>query len=64
MNKRYDTNQAAEYLGVKPKTLWEWRNRNLVALPYYRIGKRRFFYLQSDLDIYLAGCRIESGEML
>lgn len=62
MNIRYNTNEAAAYLGVKPKTLWEWRNRGQIPLPYYRIGKRRFIYLQSDLDSYLAQCRIGIGE--
>ncbi len=59
MDKRFNTNEAAEYLGIKPKTLWEWRNRSLILLPFYRIGKRRFIYLQSDLDNYLAQCRVE-----
>jgi len=59
MVKRFDTNEAAAYLGVKPKTLWEWRNRTPIPLPCYRISKRRFMYLKSDLDHYLAQCRIE-----
>lgn len=59
VDKRLNTNEAAAYLGIKPKTLWEWRNRTLIPLPCYRIGKRRFMYLQSDLDNYLAQCRIE-----
>lgn len=59
MNKRYNTNEAATYLGIKPKTLWEWRNRSQIPLPYYRVGKRRFIYFQSDLDNYLAQCRID-----
>ncbi|KTD13973.1 helix-turn-helix transcriptional regulator [Legionella israelensis] len=59
MDKRFDTNEAAAYLGVKPKTLWEWRNRTPIPLPCYRISKRRFMYLKSDLDNYLAQCRID-----
>ena len=59
MDKRLNTNQAAAYLGVSPKTLWEWRNRTLIPLPCYRVGKRRLIYLQSDLDNYLTQCRIE-----
>ena len=59
MDKRLNTNEAAAYLGVSPKTLWEWRNRSLISLPCYRIGKRKLMYLQSDLDRYLVGCRIE-----
>lgn len=54
-----NTNEAAAYLGVSPKTLWEWRNRCPVPLPCYRIGRRRIVYLQADLDCYLARCRIE-----
>lgn len=59
MDKRFNTNEAAAYLGIKPKTLWEWRNRCVILLPFYRIGKRSFIYLQSDLDNYLAQCRVE-----
>jgi len=59
MDKRFDTNEAAAYLGIKPKTLWEWRNRTLIPLTCYRIGKSRFIYLKFDLDDYLARCRIE-----
>lgn len=59
MDERFNTNDAAIYLGIKPKTLWEWRNRTLIPLPFYRIGKRKFIYLKSDLDNYLAQCRIE-----
>jgi hypothetical protein len=59
VDKRFNTNEAAAYLGIKPKTLWEWRSRSLILLPFYRIGKRRFIYLQSDLDNYLAQCRVE-----
>ena len=59
MDKRMNTNEAAAYLGVSPKTLWEWRNRSLILLPCYRIGKRKFMYLQSDLDNFLVQCRIE-----
>lgn len=59
MNKRFNTNEAAAYLGIKPKTLWEWRNRSPVSLPCYRISKRRFMYLQSDLDNYLSQCRVK-----
>ena len=59
MNKRMSTNEAAAYLGVSPKTLWEWRNRSLISLPCHRIGRRKWMYLQSDLDNYLSQCRIE-----
>jgi len=59
MNKRFNTKEAAAYLGVKPKILWEWRNRTPIPLPCYRISQRRFMYLKSDLDNYLAQCRID-----
>jgi hypothetical protein len=59
MDKRLNTSQAATFLGISPKTLWEWRNRSPISLPFYRIGKRRFYYLQSDLDEYLHQCRVE-----
>ncbi|HAT1825569.1 TPA: helix-turn-helix domain-containing protein [Legionella pneumophila] len=63
MDTRFNTNEAANYLGVKPKTLWEWRNRTPIPLPCYRISKRRFMYLKSDLDNYLAQCRIDFNSL-
>lgn len=60
MDKKLNVNQAAAYLGIRSSTLWEWRKRSIVELPYYLIGKRKLFYLQSDLDNYLAQCRIDT----
>jgi excisionase family DNA binding protein len=58
-NDRMTSKDAAKYLGIKLSTLWEWRNRSIVELPYYKIGKRKFFYMKKDLDNYLEKCRVD-----
>ena len=59
MEEKMTTEQAAKYLCVSSKTLWEWRNRCKMPLPYYRIGERRMMYLKSDLDAYMAKRRVD-----
>lgn len=44
--------EAAEYLGVKPRTLEIWAVTGRYSLPYIRIG-RRVRYWKSDLDMLL-----------
>jgi hypothetical protein len=61
VDKRLNSDAAAAYLGVSPKTLWEWRKRRPTSLPCYRVGKRKLVYFQSDLDNYLAECRIDNS---
>lgn len=52
--------EAAKYLGVALSTLWEWRNRSIVNLPYYKISARKFMYAQEDLDNFLNERRVDS----
>ncbi|MGA7181260.1 MAG: helix-turn-helix domain-containing protein [Thiobacillaceae bacterium] len=44
--------QAAEYLGVKEKTLAQWATAGRYGLPYIRVG-RKAMYRQSDLDAFI-----------
>lgn len=46
-------NEAAAYLGVRPKTLYTgWRHR----VPVSKIGGT-LLYRRADLDAYVASCR-------
>jgi excisionase family DNA binding protein len=44
--------QAAEYLGIAPATLTQWRCTGRHALPFLRVG-RLIRYRVSDLDAWL-----------
>lgn len=59
-DKRLTSKQAADYLGVRVQTLWEWRNRSIIPLPYHKIGPKTFMYLKSDLDEYISKCRVDN----
>lgn len=53
--------EAAKYLGIALSTLWEWRNRSIVNLPYYKISPRKFMYRKEDLDNFLNDRRIDDA---
>lgn len=59
----YDTEQAAEYIDVKPHTLEVWRMNKRMKLPFIRIG-RNVRYRRHDLDWFLDSRTVgaESGE--
>lgn len=38
-DSRFDTKQAAEFLGVKPETLEVWRCTKRYSIPYIKIGR-------------------------
>lgn len=48
-----NTEQAAVYLGVTPRTLEVWRCVKRHAIPYIKVG-RLVKYRQTDLDAWLA----------
>ncbi len=48
MNELITTNQAAEYLGVTPKTLRRWESEGKIKAIRTLGGHRRFY--KSDLD--------------
>lgn len=59
---RLDTENAALYLGLKPKTLAIWRSRG--TGPRF-IKRGRIFYYREDLDTWLnAGGRVTSTAQL
>ena len=52
------TEQAADYLGVKPRTLESWRLKG-IGLPFVKVG-RLVRYLQTTLDDWLLSCQRKS----
>jgi len=50
--------EAAEYLGIKPRTLKKWRHER--RIPYYRLGHVAVVFDVRDLDGFLARHRVES----
>lgn len=53
---------AAEYIGVSYRTLTKWAVTGRPFIPYYKIGGK-VVYKKSDLDNYLAQCRIETSSL-
>ncbi len=47
--------QAAVYLGVHEKTVWQWAKEGRLPQPI-RQGKKCSVWLVADLDAYLARC--------
>jgi excisionase family DNA binding protein len=46
------TDQAAEYLGLKPSTLTVWRSTRRYSIPFVKVG-RNTRYRKADLDKFL-----------
>ena len=57
MQKRLPARDAAKYLGVALPTLYWYARRGLLAR--YKVGTKLLF-MESDLDRFLEGCRIEA----
>lgn len=49
--------EAAEYIGVSPRTMANWHCTGRVKIPFYKVGRKKTIYLKSDLDFYLASVR-------
>lgn len=52
--------EAAEYLGIALRTLYDWRRTNRVKIVWHRIGPQKVGYRKSDLDAFLAASRHQS----
>jgi len=55
-NEWLDTRAAARYLGYKPKTLAEWREKGEGPL-HHRIGRRSIRYARRDLEAFARTAR-------
>ncbi|MNJ67507.1 Helix-turn-helix domain protein [compost metagenome] len=53
MIDKMNTEQAAEYLGLKPGTLNIWRCLKTSPAPAYIKMGTRVFYLKKDLDAFI-----------
>lgn len=60
MDKRYTTQEAAEYLGLTANTLRRWRMEGYKNLSCLKVG-RNYQYKKSVLDEYLIKCEYEGG---
>lgn len=49
---KFNTDEAAVYLGVKPRTLEVWRGERK-GPKYYTPTSKLVFYFQSDLDKWI-----------
>jgi len=57
------TKQAADYLGVSPRTLEMWRHRG-TGPAYYKVGRSRVVYSREELDAFLrAGRRTSTSDV-
>lgn len=56
-DKKFTRPEAAEYLGVASRTLANWHCSGRVKIPFFKVGRKKTIYLQSDLDAYLASVR-------
>jgi Helix-turn-helix domain len=54
--EKFDTKAAANYLGLAPQTLNNWRFLRR-GPAYHRVG-RRIYYLRADLDAFFSQGRI------
>ncbi|HBM15774.1 MAG TPA: DNA-binding protein [Lentisphaeria bacterium] len=51
--EKLNNTQAAEYLGIEPRTLHNWRCLRRYKIPYLKLGSK-VIYRKSDLDAWLA----------
>ena len=56
-DQKFTRPEAADYLGVAPRTMANWHSTGRVKIPFYKVGRKKTIYLKSDLDAYLASVR-------
>lgn len=57
--ERLNNIEAANYLGISPNTLNQWRSDKKPFIPYLKIG-RLVYYRKSDLDAFIAAGTVEN----
>jgi excisionase family DNA binding protein len=55
--------EAAEYLGLKPRTLADWAMSGRYGLPFVKVG-RRVMYRPEDIDRFLASRTITRASQI
>jgi excisionase family DNA binding protein len=55
--RKFTRPEAAEYIGVATRTLANWHSSGRVKIPFYKVGKKKTIYRQSDLDAFLDSVR-------
>lgn len=61
-DRTLDRKQAADYLGMSVFSLHNWVRRGNSPVPYHKVG-RKVVFKQSDLDAYIARCRVAPCEV-
>ncbi|AXF77175.1 helix-turn-helix domain-containing protein [Erwinia tracheiphila] len=56
-NEKMTRPEAADYIGVSPRTLANWHSSGRVKIPFYKVGRKKTIYMKTDLDAYLASVR-------
>lgn len=56
--ERFDTRQAAEYVGLSPSTLRKDRCTRNLGIPFHKAGSKAV-YSREDLDHWLRSRRVE-----
>jgi hypothetical protein len=58
--RRVGSPGAAQHLGITTRELKSLRKAK--RIPFYRIGHRTVSYALTDLDAFLAGCRVATAD--
>jgi len=62
IDRKLDTKEAAQLLGIRPQTLQLWRSTNRHPdLPYIKVGTAVRYRL-SDLEAWMASRTVGGGE--
>lgn len=59
---KFNSDEAAQYLGLSPGTLPVWRCNGRHAIPFIRVG-RAIRYRKSDLDRWLESRTVGASEL-
>jgi len=55
---KFNNTEAAAYIGVKSRTLHNWRCQKRFKIPYLKLG-RKVLYRKIDLDAWLASREVK-----
>ncbi len=58
----WTTEEAARFLGISTRQMWEWR-RKRHGPPFIRLSRQCIRYLVSDLKEYVNSLRVETTQL-